>query len=70
MSGTPPTFVGLRSMSETRDQEARSWDEEEADGDRAIADMRQSLDRLRGQVGAYREQVGENDVADDEQAGA
>ena len=47
-------------MSENRDQEARSWDEEEA-GDQAIADMRQSLDRLRGQVGAFRERVSDND---------
>ena len=48
-------------MSDNRDQEARSWDDEEADGDRAIADMKQSLDRLRGQVGAYRDRVGDND---------
>ena len=48
-------------MSDSRDQEARSWDDEEADGDRAIADMKQSLDRLRGQVGAYRDHVGDND---------
>lgn len=48
-------------MSENRDQEVRSWGDEEADGDRAVADMKQSLKRLRGQVGAYRDRVGDTD---------
>lgn len=47
-------------MSEKRDQEARSWDSEEADGDRAVADLKESLNRLRGQVGAYRDRVGDD----------
>ena len=66
MSGTQLIIVSLRNMSKTRDQEARSWDEKEADGDRAIADMKQSLDRLRGQVGAYRERVVEKDAPEDQ----
>ena len=51
-------------MSENRDQEARSWNDEEADGERAIADMRESIDRLRGQVGSYRRRVADNDNSD------
>lgn len=51
-------------MSENRDQEARSWDYEEADGERAIADMKESIHRLRGQVGSYRQRVGDNDNSD------
>jgi hypothetical protein len=52
-------------MSENRDQEARSWDDAEADGDRAVAEMRQALDRLRGQVGEFRERVSDNENADE-----
>ena len=48
-------------MTENRENEVRSWADKEADGDRAVAEMRRSLDRLRGQVGAYREQVIELD---------
>lgn len=51
-------------MSENRDQEPRSWNEEEAEGDKAVADLKQSLSRLRGQVGAYRERVGDNENSD------
>ena len=56
-------------MSKSRDREARSWDDEEADGERAIADMRESIDRLRGQVGAFREHVGDNDNSDTAEGG-
>ena len=52
-------------MSDNRDNEARSWTDEEADADRAVEDMRRALDRLRGQVGAYRDQVGDNDNSGD-----
>lgn len=48
-------------MSENRENEARSWDDAEADADRAVTEMKESLDRLRGQVGAYRQRVGDND---------
>ncbi|MGE5567288.1 MAG: hypothetical protein ACM3YN_14180 [Parcubacteria group bacterium] len=48
-------------MSENREDEARAWAVQEADADRAVAEMKRSLDRLRGQVGAYREQVVETD---------
>jgi hypothetical protein len=48
-------------MADNRDNEARSWNDAEADGDRAVEEMRRSLDRLRGQVGAYRSQVADND---------
>jgi len=48
-------------MSENPEDERRSWADQEADADRAIAEMKRSLDRLRGQVGAYREQVVEPD---------
>lgn len=48
-------------MSENRDEEARSWGQENADGDQAVADLKQSLDRLRGHVGAYRDQVMDSD---------
>jgi len=51
-------------MTDSRENEARSWDDAEADADRAVAEMKQSLDRLRDQVGVYREQVGDNDNAD------
>jgi hypothetical protein len=50
-------------MSKNRQSEARTWDDAEADGDRAIAELRESLARLRGEVRAYREQVGDNDDA-------
>ena len=53
-------------MSEPRDHEARSWTQEESDGDRAIAELRKSLDRLRGQVGVYRERVGEAGEAEEQ----
>ena len=53
-------------MSETREQKVRSWTQEEAEGDRAIADLKQSLDRLRGQVGVYRERVGEAGEAEEQ----
>lgn len=55
-------------MSENRDWEARSWDDEEADGERAIAEMRESIDRLRGQVGTYRQRVGDNDNGESSEA--
>lgn len=48
-------------MSENRDQEPRSWNDVEAEGDRAVADMKQSLHRLRGQVGAFRDRVSDNE---------
>lgn len=48
-------------MTENRENETRSWADSEAVGDRAVAEMKRSLDRLRGQVGAYREQVVELD---------
>jgi hypothetical protein len=48
-------------MTENREKETRSWADNEAIGDRAVAEMKRSLDRLRGQVGAYREQVVELD---------
>jgi len=52
-------------MADHRDNEARSWDNEEADADRAVEEMKRSLDRLRGQVGVYRQQVADNDDAGD-----
>jgi hypothetical protein len=52
-------------MSENRENEARSWDDAEADADRAVTEMKQSLDRLRGQVGEYRTRVGDNDNTGD-----
>ena len=48
-------------MSEHPENEDRTWADQEADADRAIAEMKRSLNRLRGQVGAYREQVVEGD---------
>jgi len=48
-------------MSESRKNEARTWADQEAVADRAVAEMKLSLDRLRGQVGAYRDQVEEID---------
>jgi hypothetical protein len=48
-------------MSENPENEDRTWADQEADADRAIAEMKRSLNRLRGQVGAYREQVAEAD---------
>jgi hypothetical protein len=57
-------------MSEPKSQEARSWTQEEADGDRAIAELRRALERLRGQVGAYREHIVDDDTAADDQPGA
>jgi hypothetical protein len=57
-------------MSENRENEARSWDGEEAEGDRAVTEMKESLDRLRGQVGEYRTKVGDNDNADDQSSGS
>lgn len=48
-------------MSDHREQEPRSWDDQEAAGDRAVADMKQSLSRLKGQVGAYRDHVSDNE---------
>lgn len=57
-------------MSETRDQEPRSWNDEEAEGDKAVADMKQSLTRLRGQVGEYRDRVSDNENSDDEGEGS
>jgi hypothetical protein len=50
-------------MSDHRDNEARSWDSVEADANRAVEAMKRSIDRLRGQVGAYRQQVADNDDA-------
>ena len=64
-AGTWATPGRFCSMSENRDQEARSFDDAEADGDRAVAELRESLDRLRGQVGWYRERFGDNDNTDD-----
>ena len=52
-------------MSEHREQEPRSWDDQEAEGDQAVADMKRSLSRLRGQVGAYRDHVSDNEPSDD-----
>ncbi len=48
-------------MFKKRENEARSWEVAEADGDRAVAELKESLDRLRGQVGAFRDKVGDND---------
>lgn len=51
-------------MSERSEPESPSRAREEADGDQAVADLKRSLERLRGQVGAYRERVGEGDDGD------
>lgn len=48
-------------MSEHRDDEARSWDQESADGDRAVEEIKKSMDRLRGHVGAYRGRMSDSD---------
>lgn len=48
-------------MSDNRDNEARSWDGDEAEADRAVAELKQSLNRLRGQVVEFRGRVGDND---------
>lgn len=52
-------------MSENRDNEARSFEDENADGDKAVAELKQSMDRLRGHVGTYRGQMNDNDNSDE-----
>ena len=56
-------------MSENRDNEGRVWDEDEAYADKAVADLKRSMDRLRGHAGSYREKIGdaaaEPDTAED-----
>lgn len=50
-------------MSENRDNEARCWNEDEAHAEKAVADLRRSMDRLRSHLGAYRDQISDDDNA-------
>ena len=52
-------------MSENRDNEGRVWNEDEADADKAVADLKRSMDRLRGHVGSYREKIGDGAAESD-----
>ncbi|HEX6859139.1 MAG TPA: hypothetical protein VF138_02920 [Caulobacteraceae bacterium] len=48
-------------MSEHRKDEAPSHERESAEAEQAVADMKESIDRLRGHLGVYRDQVMDND---------
>jgi hypothetical protein len=50
-------------MSENRDTEGCPWDDDEANADKAMADLKRSMDRLRGHVGNFRSRIGDNDGA-------
>jgi hypothetical protein len=47
-------------MSENRDNEGPVWNEDEAYADKAVADLKRSMDRLRGHVGSYRKKIGDS----------
>jgi len=65
MSGTRLTSVGYaNAMSESRDQEARSWAEEET-GEGLVGEMKRAIERLREQFIVYREHAFDNDNGDD-----
>jgi hypothetical protein len=52
-------------MSNSRDQESRSWDQEEAAGEGLVGEMKRPIQRQREQFSDYHASDGDNDNGDD-----
>ena len=51
-------------MSKSRDQEPRSWGEEET-GEGLVVEMKRAIERLREQLSDYHERTNDNDNGDE-----
>jgi len=52
-------------MSESRDPEARSWADQESDGEGLVGEMKRAIERLREQFVELRERTNDNDSGDE-----